>query len=303
MMSDMERFDWNQVEDYWRTQADRAGMIDDGADPDALGNVCHAGAPIWLNEYYARFQTQVFDNLLAQCGPPPTGARALDVGCGAGRWCRSLASHGYQVEGIDLQPSLIERNRLRYPEMRFHNLPIQDFQPDAPFDLVSTVTVIQHIPFAEQEQAIARIASMLRPGGHVLALENVNDQGIHVFARGIEDWKQVFARHGLETKVVQRYDYSPMLRLSGRVVATAAEAARRIGVIRRPDGPLVPEGAKPANGDAAQGAGSGLRHRLRGTGWLARRIAVRVDEMVEPFLIRRNVPVSSVHCGFLFRKR
>src|ERR1022692_4233185 len=106
----MERLNWNEVRTYWQDQRTRVGTIDDTEDHDALGNVCHAGAPIWFNQYYARYQKRVFETLVDQC-PRAPDASALDVGCGSGRWCRLLAERGYVVRGIDLQEPLIERNR------------------------------------------------------------------------------------------------------------------------------------------------------------------------------------------------
>ena len=41
------------------------------------------------------------------------GASILDVACGAGRYCRALASRGMRMVGIDLSPSLIEVARER----------------------------------------------------------------------------------------------------------------------------------------------------------------------------------------------
>src|SRR5580704_9170375 len=96
------RFDSSQAQEYWRVHYGRRAPVDLEADADGLNNVCHPGRPLWLNRYYARFQEVVFRKLLAAAvaDPPPGGTtsggppRALDVGCGAGRWCRLLASEG-----------------------------------------------------------------------------------------------------------------------------------------------------------------------------------------------------------------
>lgn len=295
--SQTDRFDWNQVRDYWRGQRGRAGRLDDVVDPDALGNVCHAGAPIWFNQYYARHQRTVFQMLLDQV-PVADGMRALDVGCGAGRWCRLLAERGFRVHGIDLQQALIDRNRARYPQIAFDCVPIQDFSPPEPFDLITTVTVIQHVPFDEQKRALAKIASILKPGGHVLSLENVADQGAHVFANSIEGWTQAFADVGLSRVTVRRYDYSPAIRLTSAAVNMTAQLARRLGVIARQEEPGLPQ----APTEDGMNGGSRFRRALRAGGWAIRRAAVRFDDQLEPHLIHHNANLSTVHCGFLFRK-
>jgi SAM-dependent methyltransferase len=235
--------------------------------------------------------------LLAEL-PPAAGARALDVGCGAGRWCRLLASHGYDVQGIDLQDALIERNRRRYPTMKFHSGPIQDFTPDGPFDLVTHVTVIQHLPFDEQPKALAKIASIVKPGGHVLSLENVADQGAHVFANSIDGWTRAFADVGFDRVALRRYDYSPATRLSTTLVNVTARAARAVGLMKPADGAGAPR-APTADG---LDEGGFLRRAVRSAGWASRRLAVSVDEPIERFLVGKNLNLPTVHCGFLFRK-
>jgi SAM-dependent methyltransferase len=286
----MERFDWERTKQYWRSQRGRAGDLDRAEDPDALGNVCHAGAPLWLNQYYARHQRRVFEELLAICPRPVAGARALDVGCGAGRWCRLLAARGYAVHGVDLQPALIDENRTRYPDMRFDCVPVQELVAEQPYDLITTVTVIQHLPADEQARAIGKIGALLQPGGHVIALENVADQGEHVFANSIDGWTRLFAGAGLSLVELRRYDYSPALRASNRLMRAALPRGRT-------QAPAAPQ-AVP-NGGAGRSA---LGAALRRVAWGARHAAVAIDDRLEPILIRLNAPLPTVHCGFLFRK-
>lgn len=61
-----------------------------------------------------------FVEALTQRLRPAAGSRALDVGCGAGRHARQLASRGFRVTGIDLaarsivQAKTFERSGLRF---------------------------------------------------------------------------------------------------------------------------------------------------------------------------------------------
>jgi SAM-dependent methyltransferase len=48
----------------------------------------------------------LFDREQAERTPPY--GRALDVGCGTGRWAIELAARGWQVTGVDLVPGAIE---------------------------------------------------------------------------------------------------------------------------------------------------------------------------------------------------
>jgi 2-polyprenyl-3-methyl-5-hydroxy-6-metoxy-1,4-benzoquinol methylase len=282
----VRRFDWDEMRRYWETHSQRWADLDMGLDPEGLTNVCHPGAPLWLNRYYARGQRRAFDALMALVPAPETGAQALDVGCGAGRWSALLHERGYATTGIDLQPELIERNRARYPDITFERVAAQDLQTDARFGLITSVTVIQHVPFHEQDAVIARLAQLCARDGYVMALENVRDQDPHVFARSIRGWRTAFEGAGFTMVTMQRYDYSPMLRMVSLLRSIARRALRR----RMPESP---------SGLVASG---GSQDGLSVVSNAAKRAAVAIDSMIEPLLITQNVPLPTVHCGFLFKK-
>lgn len=282
-----DRFTWNEMRRYWRAHSER-WAVDEAADPEGLGNVCYAGAPLWLNRHYARYQRLVFESLLAKVPAPGPDARALDVGCGAGRWSRLLFHAGYDVTGIDLQPELIDRNRARFPGIRFENVAVQDFSAP-PFDLVCSVTVIQHVPYDEQDAVVERIRALAKDGGHAIVLENTHADAPHVFPRSLASWRTLFERVGFQTLSVLRYDYSPFLRLAGMARTAAARAAGR---------------ARPHESSADP---EELVSRVGGRDSLSRlsermnRAAAFLDRGIEPLLIKANPAASSVHCGFLFR--
>ena len=48
--------------------------------------------------------------------PVGGGTRVLDVGCGAGRFCRMVADRGAEVAGIDATAPLVEIARERNPD-------------------------------------------------------------------------------------------------------------------------------------------------------------------------------------------
>jgi len=294
----MKRFTWQESRTYWEVHQAARARTDFNEDPEGLGNVIHAGEPIWLNRYYARFQRYVYADLLARIPPPSgAGATALEVGCGAGRWCRVLAARGYRVTGIDLQPALIERNRATFPEMTFIHTPIQEFEPPERFGMISSVTVIQHNPFDEQRAIARKFAELIQSGGHVLILENMKDQGAHVFANTAEGWRRLFEGAGFTLVARRYYDYSPFLRAS---FALAAGARKILGGF----GPAPQDSPQTLLAPASHGGnGSGVGGALRRCRRAAMRVAVLADHLVEPIATRVNLPGCSVHCGFLFRTR
>jgi len=282
----VEQFTWEEVRAFWRTHATRWSAIDYARDPDGLWNVCHPGAPLWLNRFYDRFQRAVFRRLLRRVPPPAAGARALDVGCGAGRWCRVLAERGYAVTGLDLQPELVEANRRRFPGMTFACEPVQEHAGEAAFELASAVTVIQHNPPAQQEAAIRALRRLLKRGGHAIVLEGTRDRDAGMFSRPIPAWRAAFEAAGFRCRAQAPYDYGMFLRLHW-VAASLARRLRGAGRAATPADYLAP----------APGAGRAL---LRRASDAARVVAAAGDRLLEPVLMALPPLLPPAQCGFLF---
>lgn len=113
---------------------------------------------------------------------PLAGRRILEVGCGAAGNLRFLRQRGAEVEGADVSPKMIEvartLNAAAGIEFPLHvidggSLP----HPDTSFDVVLTVTVLQHNHDGPQLVALAgAMARVLRPGGEAWILEGVHAQ-------------------------------------------------------------------------------------------------------------------------------
>ena len=65
------------------------------------------------------------------------GKRIIDVGCGNGHMCHSLAQMGGDVVGLDLSAEFISRAKQSYPDLAFHvaNGADMSMLPSADFDL------------------------------------------------------------------------------------------------------------------------------------------------------------------------
>lgn len=93
--------------------------------------------------------------------------KALDVGCGEGRFCRMLQSHGIDVLGVDPTPALIAAARTRdirgtYLDASAERLPFGD----ETFDLV--VSYLSLIDIPDIQSAVSEMARVLKPGGALL---------------------------------------------------------------------------------------------------------------------------------------
>jgi 2-polyprenyl-3-methyl-5-hydroxy-6-metoxy-1,4-benzoquinol methylase len=130
-----------------------------------------------------------------------TFSRALDVGCGEGRFCRRLkARQGIaEVIGIDPTLPLLDTARLRDPAGDYRQAMAEALPfADGSFDLV--VSYFTLIDIADVETAIAEIARVTAPGGSVL-IANLNP---FITASGEAAW--VRDGHGRKLHVkVDRY--------------------------------------------------------------------------------------------------
>jgi SAM-dependent methyltransferase len=93
--------------------------------------------------------------------------RALDVGCGEGRFCRMLNAEGVATVGIDPTQGLIDHARRRDPDgdYRVEAAERLGFE-DGAFDLV--VSYLSLIDIPDVKAAIAEMARVLAPGGTLL---------------------------------------------------------------------------------------------------------------------------------------
>jgi SAM-dependent methyltransferase len=119
----------------------------------------------------ARFVDALIDRLR-----PAPAADLLDLGCGAGRHARHLASKGFRVTGVDLAAgSIAEARRFERPGLRFarHDMRVpfgrQAF--DVVFNFFTSFGYFDEP--TEHAQVVSNIAGSLRCGGR-LVLDYLN---------------------------------------------------------------------------------------------------------------------------------
>lgn len=93
------------------------------------------------------------------------GAHCLEVGCGTGLIMARVAEFAASVQGIDISPGMLEHARARGLEVREGSATDLPFA-DAAFDLVYSFKVLAHIE--DIDRALAEMARVTRPGGHIV---------------------------------------------------------------------------------------------------------------------------------------
>lgn len=270
------------LQNYWDDVSGRYAL----ADP--LAAICYPGAPAWFNRFIARFQLRAL--LRALDGIPLEGRRALDVGCGMGRWTRLLRERGAVVTGVDPTAEMLEAARRLSPSLDYRRMSVTALDlPDASFDLVTCVTVLQHLRAEEQVRGLTEIARVLRPGGSAVLLELIDerDRGPVVYPRPPEEWIRLAAGHGLDIDRWWGQEFIPLLRLARRAGATGRDAG----------------GSPPADHAAQGSAFERVRtFRFPRAALLALRAAIVLSDPLER-LCERAAPAGWARHGlFSFRK-
>lgn len=93
------------------------------------------------------------------------GGDLLEVGCGTGLIMERVRGFANSVRGIDISPGMLERARERGLEVQEGSATELPFD-DASFDVVYSFKVLAHVP--DIDRALAEMARVTRPGGHVV---------------------------------------------------------------------------------------------------------------------------------------
>lgn len=180
-------------------------------------------APLAHNKFLDYFHKRTVLRAVKHVGSL-VGKCVLDVGCGAGRWTSIWSQHGSRVVGIDIsdysllanQKQSVETDGTCYGTMLVENLAFRQ----SSFDMVSSITVLQHIPYGQQKRAIREIVASVKPGGWILIHENVRKysnrgklQTSLTFPHSPSEWVQMFRDENCEVRFVERSPLMPLFHI------------------------------------------------------------------------------------------
>lgn len=107
-------------------------------------------------------------------------APILDVGCGRGEWMELARDHGMQVRGIDINRVFIETCRAAGMDVSEGDaIEVMRTMPDASVGAVTSMHLVEHLPFESLILLIDEAFRILRPGG-VIVLETPNPENLSV---------------------------------------------------------------------------------------------------------------------------
>lgn len=112
---------------------------------------------------YHELLDQLESDFVARFG---AGRDVLEVGCGTGLVLRRIQQFARSAQGVDLSPGMLEHAHARGLDVREGSATALPFD-DESFDVTCSFKVLAHVPAIEQ--ALAEMARVTRPGGHVLA--------------------------------------------------------------------------------------------------------------------------------------
>jgi SAM-dependent methyltransferase len=95
------------------------------------------------------------------------GGRLLDFGCGAGGYVARMAAAGWDAQGMDMSPEVVQAARAAGLTVQQGTLPGAQL-PEASFDTVTLWQVIEHMP--SPKATLLAVHRLLRPGGQLLVV-------------------------------------------------------------------------------------------------------------------------------------
>ena len=204
-------------EQYWDAKA-RASAH------DARGAVCvgDAARDLCIDRVQRRLMRLALAHIESRHGA--VQGRALDIGCGTGRWARDLAAIGLAYHGIDISAAMIEFARREHPAASFAKFDGQAIPfADGNITMALSLAVIHHNTFPRQERLLDELVRVLAPGGRLILFEGIGPRasggdGVF-FYRPAADWRAALAGRGLALKWQRGARYFALEHL-GRGVAS-----------------------------------------------------------------------------------
>lgn len=124
-------------------------------------------------DFFIELKVLKIINFVNNFFPRENDINILDVGCGIGIIDSRLKRYFKKINGIDIEPEIIERARTRNPEVNYTLYETDTFPfPDNTFEFVFAVNVFHHVPVFNREKFTSEMYRVLKPSGVVMIFEH-----------------------------------------------------------------------------------------------------------------------------------
>lgn len=135
------------------------------------------GSSIYDDFYADVYDYLVFNNLkddyevgfIINSATPSSKSKILDVGCGTGHHVASLGAKGFDVLGMDISPSMVQKAKANFPDYKFNVADALDgnvFEPDSFTHILCMYFTIYY--FKDKTQFFNNCFKWLMPGGYLI---------------------------------------------------------------------------------------------------------------------------------------
>ncbi|MFH8657011.1 class I SAM-dependent methyltransferase [Streptomyces afghaniensis] len=176
----------------------------------------------------------------------PVSGDLLELACGTGQWTPRLAARARSVTAVDAAAEVLAVARARgpFPNVRFLQADLFEWQPSRRFDTVFFAFWLSHVPPARLSGFWDTIAAVLAPGGKAIFIddgpaaaaseEGVTDGPVPTVLRRLDDgsrYRIVKVFHDARTLTGD-------LTARGWTVSVRALDGSLVGIAEPPTGPL-----------------------------------------------------------------
>ncbi|MGC1122575.1 MAG: methyltransferase domain-containing protein [Candidatus Methanofastidiosia archaeon] len=188
-------FDQYEIREYWSKRAEYF-------EEDDYKPVCIFEAQKEMNAYFDVIQRNIFSSLIGKI-PSRRVKTILEIGCGIGRWAAYIEKHyPFSFVGIDISFKMAEIAKKRVKSSSTSVMSANELGfSDGMFDLVFSITVLQHMPYAIQEKAVREMCRVTKKGGYILIIEDTRGpkERFNLFANPPSEWRRLFENEGCST--------------------------------------------------------------------------------------------------------
>lgn len=108
------------------------------------------------------------------------GGDVVELACGTGIWTAELVRHATTLTALDGAPEMLDLARQRVPTgVRFERADLFNWTPTSSWDVVFFSAWLSHVPADKFADFWSSVAMALRPGGRVVALDELPARSFH----------------------------------------------------------------------------------------------------------------------------